>query len=131
MWLKKNTGTKRKREAHGAADTIRSEAVKVQQTVSQTGTDMYKSFERVLAESEIEPVIIDRMLEKIKQLVKNPGSINDLLERPGRYSLIYLASRRQLVSGKTENQLLLFFGANRGGKNNDTCENCRRLFAES
>ncbi|MDI9481690.1 MAG: flagellar biosynthesis protein FlhF [Bacillota bacterium] len=108
---------KEKREAHGAADTIRSEAVKVQQTVSQTGTDMYKSFERVLAESEIEPVIIDRMLEKIKQLVKNPGSINDLFGA-ARKILVNILGEPQTISFREDGKptVVIFLGPTGVGK---------------
>lgn len=108
---------KEKREAHGVADTIRSEAVKVQQTVSQTGTDMYKSFERVLAESEIEPVIIDRMLEKIKQLVKNPGSINDLFGA-ARNILVNILGEPQTISFREDGKptVVIFLGPTGVGK---------------
>lgn len=108
---------KEKREAHGVADTIRSEAVKVQQTVSQTGTDMYKSFERVLAESEIEPVIIDRMLEKIKQLVKNPGSINDLFGA-ARKILVNILGEPQTISFREDGKptVVIFLGPTGVGK---------------
>ncbi|HEY8500210.1 MAG TPA: flagellar biosynthesis protein FlhF [Clostridia bacterium] len=100
-----------------AADTVRSETEKAQQTVNQKGADIYKSFERVLEESEIEPVIIDKMLEKIKQLVKNPGSINDLFGT-ARKILVNILGEPQTINfrGDGKPTVVMFLGPTGVGK---------------
>jgi len=100
-----------------AADTVRSETEKAQQTVNQKGADIYKSFERVLEESEIEPVIIDKMLEKIKQLVKNPGSINDLFGT-ARKILVNILGEPQTINFREDGKptVVMFLGPTGVGK---------------
>jgi flagellar biosynthesis protein FlhF len=102
---------------HKTAATISPIAVKPQQTVNQTGTDIYKSFTRVLAESEIEPVIIDRMLEKIKQLVKKPDSVNDLFEA-ARKILINILGEPQTINFREDGKptVVMFLGPTGVGK---------------
>ncbi len=102
---------------HTAETTIRSVTEKTRQTANQTGADIYKSFARVLAESEIEPVIIDRMLEKLKQLVKNPNSIDDLFAT-ARKILVNILGEPQTISFREDGKptVVMFLGPTGVGK---------------
>jgi len=108
---------KENEKAHNAAETVRPGTVNTQQTASQTSADMYKTFARVLAESEIEPVIIDRMLEKIKQLVKNPSSVNDLFSA-ARKILVNILGEPQTISFREDGKptVVIFLGPTGVGK---------------
>lgn len=116
MFKEKTQEKKESGEAH-TTGAIRPETEKAQQTVNQTGPDIYKSFTRVLAESEIEPVIIDRMLEKIKQLVKKPDSIDDLFAA-ARKILVNILGEPQTISFREDGKptVVMFLGPTGVGK---------------
>ncbi len=54
----------------------------VQEAEQQQGmaeNEYFKSIRSILSDNEIEPVIIDKMMKKVQQFVKNPGSVDEVI----------------------------------------------------
>lgn len=79
--------------------------------------DAYKTIKKHLAESEIEPVIAERLVEKIKQFVKEPARAADIFDTAEKI-LINLLGQPQTIRFREDGKptVILFAGPTGVGK---------------